>query len=85
MFRFALYYHERNGEENKSISVNVGYVAQCIPIIGIGRNYKKKHLIYGWNSLNKQFYPNIQKVNFDSFVEILFSTTGIYGGPYLIH
>ena len=42
MFRFALYYHERNGEENKSISVNVGYVAQCIPIIGIGRNYKKK-------------------------------------------
>ena len=42
MFRFALYYHERNGEENKSISVNVGYVSQWIPIIGIGRYYKKK-------------------------------------------
>ena len=25
----------------------------------------KKHWIYGLNSLNKQFYPNIQKVNFD--------------------
>ena len=34
-------------------------------LLVLGDIIKKKHLIYGWNSLNMQFYPNIQKVNFD--------------------